>query len=159
MKEIRRRPLDLAMLLFVSAGAITLLSRTISSWLPGHTRTYHHINLGQVISAVRWGMIPFRCDSKARDPLPERFFHRNPNAMDISICPHSSCIKVIAIKLRTWRDSCVVSVNYFSDMIPYNGFTLKSIFHQIWITMESRSWNEPHVMIWTWHQQCNLLRN
>ena len=50
---------------------------------------------------------------------------------------HPSCSEVIAIKFCTWHDSCIVvaCAKFCSDMIPYNGVTLKPIFHQIWITM------------------------
>ena len=45
----------------------------------------------------------------------------------------------------TWHDSCAVVVckKFCTDMIPYNGVTLKPNFHRICITMEYGSWNWP----------------
>ena len=45
----------------------------------------------------------------------------------------------------TWHDSCAVVVckKFCTDMIPYNGVTLKPNFHRICNTMEYGSWNWP----------------
>ena len=76
----------------------------------------------------------FQC----RGPFHERFFHRNSNSMAISFSSHPSCSAVIAMKFCTCHDSCVVvaCAKCCCSMIPYNGVTLKPIFHLIWITME-----------------------
>ena len=49
-----------------------------------------------------------------------------------------SCTELIAVKFCTWHDSCTVMAcaKFCSDIIPYNGVTLKPMFYQIWITME-----------------------
>ena len=45
---------------------------------------------------------------------------------------HPKCVEVIAMKFCTWHDSCA---KFCSDIIPYNGDTLKLFFHLMWITM------------------------
>ena len=58
--------------------------------------------------------------------------------MEIPCCSGPSCSVGIAMKFCTWHDSCAVMAcaKFSSDMMPYNGVTLKPIFHQIWIMME-----------------------
>ena len=53
-------------------------------------------------------------------------------------CSHSSCRKVIIVKLCTWHDSCAVSAcaKFCSDMISCYGITLKPIFCWILNMME-----------------------
>ena len=65
--------------------------------------------------------------------------------MEISFSSHLNCSKVIAIKFCTWHDSCAVvaSEKFCRNMTPYNGVTLKPIFHRICIMMENHSWNGP----------------
>ena len=72
------------------------------------------------------------------DPFHEWFFHHNSNLMEILFCSHPSCNEVIAMKFCTGHDSCAVvgCAKFCSDMMSYNGVTLKPIFHPIWITME-----------------------
>ena len=71
-------------------------------------------------------------------PILQTLFHHNSNSMVISFRSHPSCNDVNPMKFCTWRSSCAVGacVKYHSDMIPYNGVTLKPIFHGMWITME-----------------------
>ena len=71
-------------------------------------------------------------------PIHERFFHRNSNSMEMPFCSRPKCNQVTAIRFCTWRDSCavVVCTKFCKDIIPYNGVTLKTSFHQIWITTE-----------------------
>ena len=67
-------------------------------------------------------------------------FHLNSNSMEISFSFHLNCSKVIAIKFCTWHDSCaVVASEKCRNMTPYNGVTLKPIFHRICIMMENHS--------------------
>ena len=77
--------------------------------------------------------------SVVRGPFHKQFFHRNSNSIEISICSHQSCIKEITMKYCTEYNSCAVvaCVKINSDLIPYNGVTLKPIIHQIWIMMEN----------------------
>ena len=72
-------------------------------------------------------------------PTYEWFFHCNWNSMEISFCFHPSCSELIVIRFCKWHDSCAVMActKFCSIMIPYNGVTLKPIFHPIWITMET----------------------
>ena len=76
---------------------------------------------------------------KTRGPFHKRFFHRNSNLIKISFYSPPRCSELIAMKFCTWHDSfAVVACGKFcSDMVPYDGITLKSIFIEIWITMEN----------------------
>ena len=58
--------------------------------------------------------------------------------LEISLWSHPCCSEVIAMKFCTWHNSCAVMAcaKFCSDMISYNGGTLKPIFHRIWITIE-----------------------
>ena len=53
-------------------------------------------------------------------------------------CSQPSCSEVITMKFCTKPISCIVvaCANFSSNSIYYDGVTLKSIFHQFWITME-----------------------
>ena len=68
-------------------------------------------------------------------------FHRNSYPMEISFCYHPSCGDVVTMTACTWHDSftVVASVNWCSDMIPYNGVTQNPIFHRISISIENLS--------------------
>ena len=55
--------------------------------------------------------------------------------MEISFCSHLSYSKVIfAMKFCTWHDSCAVveCAKFCSDMMLYDGVTLKRISRRIW---------------------------
>ena len=71
-------------------------------------------------------------------PFHEWFFHLSSNFMEISICPHLGCNKLIAMLFCAWHDSWAVVVceQFYSDMVPYTRVILKPTFHRIWITME-----------------------
>ena len=58
--------------------------------------------------------------------------------MEISFFSIPGCSEVISMKFYTWHDSCAVvaCADFYSDMTPYNGVTLKLFCHRIWITME-----------------------
>ena len=78
-------------------------------------------------------------------PFHERVFHCISNMMEIWFCSHRSCSQVMARNFCTWHDSyaVVACAKFCSDMIPYNGVTLKPIFHWIWIRSKICSWNRP----------------
>ena len=65
-------------------------------------------------------------------------FYCNSNFIEISFCSNPSCTEIITIKFCTWHDSCAVMpcAQFCSDIMSYNGVTLKPIFHWIWIEME-----------------------
>ena len=67
-------------------------------------------------------------------PIPQTIFNRNSNLMEISFCFHQSCTEVIVMNFCIWHDSC--AVKFCSDNLPYNGVTLKPLFHRIRITMK-----------------------
>ena len=58
--------------------------------------------------------------------------------LDIPFCYHPNCSEVSDMKFCTWHDSCAVTAcaKLGSDMMTYNGVTLKTIFHRIRIWME-----------------------
>ena len=112
-----------------------------------------------------------------RSPFHERFFHSNSNKMKILFCSLPNCSKVITMVFCTWHDSCALMAcaKFCSDMIPYNGGTLKPIFSQIWMTIEkafmtwapgpnfwdkacSRHFNLSHYKIFQ-HTFINLCKN
>ena len=70
-------------------------------------------------------------------PISRTIF-RNSNSMEISLCSHWRCIEVIAMKFCTWQDSCAVMAcaKFCSDLMSYNGITVKQIFHRNWMAME-----------------------
>ena len=61
-------------------------------------------------------------------PFHEWYFQRNSNWMEISFCSYRSHSCVIAIKICTSHDSCVVMVCaiFYSDTTTYNGVTQKN---------------------------------
>ena len=84
-----------------------------------------------------------------RGTFNKRFFHRNSNSMEISFCSNPGWDKAIALKFCTWHDSCTVvaCAKFCSNIAPYNGVTLKSIFHRIWITWKSFVKWDPFLQI------------
>ena len=84
-------------------------------------------------------------------PFHKRFFNRYSNSMKISFCSYSCCSEVITMKFCTWHDSCAVvaCAKFYSDMIPYNGVTLKPIFpSNLSYDGKSHSWNGPLIKEW-----------
>ena len=60
------------------------------------------------------------------------------NSMEISVHSQPRCGAVTTMTFCTWHDSRAVAAcaKCCSDIVSYNGVTLKSIFHRIWIMME-----------------------
>ena len=82
-------------------------------------------------------LMALNCIMKPSGAFHEAFFHRNSNSRQTSFCSHLRYTTLVAIKFCTWHDSCaVVACAKCSDMIPYNGVTLKQICHRIWIRMD-----------------------
>ena len=64
--------------------------------------------------------------------------------MENSSSSHPSCREVIAIKSCTWHADCALLAiaKFCSDVMPYNGVTLRLIFHRTWIAMEKKNAHE-----------------
>ena len=63
-------------------------------------------------------------------PFHERFFNCNSNLMEVSFRSHPCGREVIAMRFCTGHHSCAVAsaAKFCSDIIPYNGVTLKTNF-------------------------------
>ena len=70
-----------------------------------------------------------------RAPFHYRFFHRNSNAIKISLHSHLDSNILIATKCCTWHDSCafVACAKNCCDLRASNGITARRIFQRIWI--------------------------
>ena len=84
--------------------------RSIFPWHQGPCHKYTVVLIG-----IMW-ISRLTCS-----PFHEWFFYRISNLMDISLCSHPSCRKVIAMKFCTWHNS---------------GVTTKPVIHRISIAME-----------------------
>ena len=95
-------------------------------------------------------------------PFHKWFFHQNSKSMEILLCLHPSYDKVISTKCCTWDDSCAVvtCAKFCSDMILYNGVTLKRFSHPIWIMMEKSfmNWSPDHFqwIFYGWQRWCHF---
>ena len=104
-------------------------------------------------------------------PISWMIFHHSSNSMEISIGSHQTCSEMITMKLCSWHDSCVVGpcAKFYSNKVPYNAGTLKSVFHRIWIMMKKivgelgPCYNVCQtltiIMPWQVHRQVHLIQD
>ena len=94
------------------------------------------------------------------DLFHEQFLHHNSNSMETSFCSHPTCGEVITMQFCTWHDSYAVMAcaKFYSDMIPYNGITLKQFSIKFELRWKSCSWNGPqHFMLTCVYQVWRLI--